>query len=478
MKKGTINWQRILPILLSALSAGLSLLTTFFIARPLGAEEFGKVQFYVGVIQVLSIATALGLPDFLTKNAQFAQNKKAFFSKYFLLVCCWSIIVYPIFFAVSYFFLHSFEKNIILIVVTGLASFAQCVCMLIGGFFLGIFKQTKAILFENLLPKLVFFLFALALIVVFSIREGFSTYYVYGFLAIYGATSLIFIFSLVRRSSFKFTKKEVISILSFFALSATYGFNTALGKIIGSEYYNSFAGVGAYSLSAQIAILATLFTEVINSMSKPVFSSLANNKEKLINYFQKITRVNSYIVIPFCMGIIVQSKTLLSLFGESYAPFFMILVIMGLGTLLTSITGPNGSMLAMAGHEKLEVMNGIINILIFLIASFSFIFLGSVGLALATFVSLVTVKIIKLIEMWAVYKTNPFPWKLVEHILVLIVASSVAFSIVDRIPNIYVKVGVDCVVGIALIVLNFVVNPYKDDKYFFSNRDKIDSHQQ
>lgn len=470
MRTSKVNWQKILPIILSALSAALSLLTTLFIARPLGAEEYGKVQFYVGIMQVLSIVTALGLPDFLTKNAQFAQNKKAFFSKYFFLVCCWSIIVYPGFFAISYFLLNSFAHNILIISITGVAAFAQCVAMLIGGFFLGTYKQAKSILYEAFIPKLLLFLLAIALIFVFSIREGFYVYYIYGFLAIYGLLSVVFSIILIRKSAFKFSKKEIISILSFFALSATYSLNTALGKVIGSEYYDNFAGVGAFSLSAQIVTLANLFTGVITSMSKPVFSSLAHDKEKLMLYFQKITRINSYIIIPFCLGFIVQSKFLLSLFGASYSPFYLILILMSCGSLFASITGPNGSMLAMANHEKLEVINGIINIVVFIAGAFAFIFLESTGLALATFVAVLLVNIIKLVEIYIVYRTNPYPLKLILHLSVLIIASALVFFLVDFIPNMYVKVCTDGVVGIALIILSFIINPNKTDKYFFSNR--------
>lgn len=243
-----------------------------------------------------------------------------------------------------------------------------------------------------------------------------------------------------------------------------------MGKVIGSEYYNSFAGVGAFSLSAQIVILATLFTGVITSMSKPVFSSLANDKEKLILYFQKITRINSYIVIPFCMGFIVQSEFLLGLFGSSYAPFKEILILMSCGTLFASITGPNGSMLAMANHEKLEVINGITNIVVFITGAFAFVFLESTGLALATLVAAVVVNIIKLIEIFVVYRMNPYPLKLIAHLLILIAVSSLAFYLITFIPNSYVLVALDCVVGIGLIVLAFIVNPNKNDKYFFSNR--------
>ena len=122
-------------------------------------------------------------------------------------------------------------------------------------------------------------------------------------IVIYGAISLIFIIILVRKTSFKFSKKEILTILAFFALNATYSLNTALGKVIGSEFYH-VEEVGAFSLSAQLVTLSTLFVSVITSMSKPVFSSLANDKEKLILYFQKIDFHLSvfFIQIKKCKG--------------------------------------------------------------------------------------------------------------------------------------------------------------------------------
>lgn len=481
MRTSKVNWQRILPIIFSALSAVISLLTTFFVAKILKPAAYGEVQGFVGVIQVLSIVAALGLPDFLTKSSQFAENKKAFFSKYFLLVCCWSIIVFPAFFAIAYFLMNMFKNNAILITITALAAFAQCVAMLIGGFYLGIYKQAKGILFESLLPKFLLLILSFGLIFILnafsnssSPYEDFYKYYIYGFFIIYGVISLIFIIILVRKTSFKFSKKEILTILAFFALNATYSLNTALGKVIGSEFYH-VEEVGAFSLSAQLVTLATLFVSVITSMSKPVFSSLANDKEKLILYFQKITRINSFIVIPFCIGFMVQSQSLLSLVDSSYAPYFLLLILMSAGTLFANVTGPNGSMLAMANHERIEIVNGIINIAVFVICAFAFRFLdqylgGGTGLALATLTAVFLVNLVKLIEIRVVYKTNPYPLRLVVHLLILMAVSALAFFLIDLIPNNYVKIAVDCVVGLGLIVGGFVINPNKDDKYFFSNR--------
>jgi len=79
---------------------------------------------------------------------------------------------------------------------------------------------------------------------------------------------------------------------------------------------------------------------------------------------------------------------------------------------------------------------------------------------------------VKLIEIRVVYKTNPYPLQLVVHLLILMAVSTLVFFLIDLIPNNYVKIAVDCVVGLLLIILGFVVNPNKNDKYFFSKKNE------
>lgn len=467
-KLKNINFKRVLPLILSAISALVSMLTTFFVAKPLGSERYGQVQFYIGIIQIVSIISSLGLSDFFTKNTQFMDDKKGNFTKYFLLMTIWNIIISPVFFVISFFLLKSFQKNTLIIIIVFLCSLATAICNVIAGFLLGNYKQSKSILVGNLMPKLLLLIFSIFIIFLFSQYDNFHFYYICGYSIIYGCCSIPFLIFNFKKTKFKFTKQEIFSLLSFFALNATYCLNTGLAKVIGSEVYNNFSGVGAYSLSLQIVSIGELFGSVINSMSKPYFSSLSNNKEKLVNYFKKIIRINSFIIIPFCLGLIIQSKSILSFFGESYTPYFLILILLSATSLINTITGPNGSMLAMAGHEKLEAINGICNVSIFVGSAFGFVFLESDGLALAYLLTGVIINIIKIVEVIKIYKINPYNLKLIIHLICIAIVSVGVFFGLDFVPNIYIKLVLDCIIGLVLVICFFIINPNKEDKYFFS----------
>lgn len=466
-KISKINWTKFLPIFLSALSAIISLLTTLFIAKPLGTEKYGELQFYVGTIQTVSIVASIGLPNYLIKNSQNFVDKKASFTNFFVLSCCWSIIVYPVFFVIAFFGLNTFNKNSLLILISIACSFFYCLTLLIGAYFLGTFRQNLSILIENLIPRSL--LFILCLFFLFALKKTTNFYYFYLFIYLfsYSVCSISFLFAFFKKTKFRLTKKELLSLLSFFSLSATYGLNTSLAKIIGSEFYKDLSDVGAYSLSVQIVSLADIFCGVINSMSKPYFSKYSKNKSELLNFFRQITRINCYFVVPLCAGFIIQSKSILSFFGNDYAEHFIILILLTIGTLFSNVTGPNGSLLAMSGHEKIEILNGVINIISFLICSFSFSFLEHSGLALATLVAVLLTNLIKIIEIIKIYKMNPYNFSFVLHVFLIFGISFLLFFLIDFINNFYIKFGVDLILGIIFILFCFVFSPYKDDKYFF-----------
>ncbi|MDY0143368.1 MAG: oligosaccharide flippase family protein [Bacteroidales bacterium] len=462
-----ISWNKVFPILMSAGTALISIITTYFVAKPLGPVLYGELQYYLGVIQVLSLVSALGLSEFMVKNVQFSTDKKGFFSKWITLIAGWNIIILPVFFVIAFFALHTFNRNILLIMIVTVCAIFMCILNIVAAFFLGNFKQSKSMFFHNFLPKISLLLMSVILLYVCKFINEFTNYYMIGFFLIYGIISVAFLFKLYKKTELKFSKVEIISLISFFAISATYSLNSALAKIIGTEYYNQLDTVGAYALSVQIMGIGTLFSGTITSMSRPYFSLLSNDKEKLMNYFRKITRINAYIVIPFCIAFIVQSKKVLSIFGSGFIPFYWILIILSIGTLISDLTGPNGSMLAMAGYEKIELINGIVNIVIFLLCAFFFKNLGISGLALATLAAIIGTNIMKFIEILFIYKNNPYNFSLFLHFLILILISALVFSIIGLINNIYLAIAIDAIAGIILIIMFNLINPHKDDKYFF-----------
>lgn len=462
-----ISFQKILPLTLSALSAIISLLTTFLIARPLGPELYGKVQFYIGVIQTTAIVCGLGSNFFLTKNIQFQKNKKVFFTKIMFLIILISILIFPLFYKISHTLLTTFEGNEVAIITCYVCAVSTSVLSCVGGYFLGTFRPAQSSLFESFIPKTGLFILSILLIYIFGLASAFADLYMFIYLGLYGGSAIVFLCILIRKTKLSFTKTEIISLVSFFALTITYSLNTSLSKIIGTEYYGSLAGVGAYSLCVQIIAVSRLFSGVIINLSKPYFSKLQNNPKELIEYFRKITRISAYIVIPFCFGFLAQSKQILGLFGNEYAAFYPLLIVLSVDTLISELTGPNGNLLAMAGHEKIELINGVINILSFLAAALIYKNLGIIGLPLAMLTSTICTNIAKFLEIQIIYKISPYSLGLLIHYIIMAAISYFVFFLISFIDNIYIIIAIDILCGIVLILGFNIINPHKDDKKFF-----------
>ncbi|MFA6626966.1 MAG: hypothetical protein WCT17_00340 [Bacilli bacterium] len=470
-----VSWKKILPILFSGLSAIVSLMTTYFVARPLGKEIYGIVQTYVGIINIVSVIGLIGMQYFLNKETQFADNKKGFFTKCFLLVNCWLIIVFPMFFVVSYYLLSSFlASNIIVILMVFFCSYLLISITMISSYLLGTYKTILSSL-STFIPKFLLLICSIVAIFAFNKNEEFPQIYLFLYTGCYLITTIPFLIRLIRKTDFRFGKKQLVSLLFFFLIASTYTLNTSLAKVIGTLYYDSTGALtGTIALSVQIISICHIFTTTIASLSRAVFASLKNEKEELIRFCQKINRINAYFIIPFCTGICLQAKYLLSIFDSGgingYSAEWPILVVLTIGLLLgTLLGGPNGTMLAMSGHEKLETINGIINIGVFLLFAFLLKGIGAIGLALATTISEIVVNVIKYIETIVIYKKSVFTWKILLHFIIIFIISAACFfglSFIGKF-NIYVLLVLDVIVGGALIVLFFAINPNKEDKRFF-----------
>jgi len=440
---------------------------TIFVARPLGATLYGKVQYYVGIINILSMIICFGFPSYLIKSSQFESNHKAFFSKTMFAVDFLSIVIFPCFFLVSYFALSKLGKDPILITALFIASLVQSLGSILASFLLGVKKPSQSIFIDNILPKGLL-LIASMIFIFFGATEDFPTYYIYLYLGIHLACILPFIIKFLSKTKVFFTKKEIISIATFFLISVTYSLNDSIAKVIQGEYSTTFDSVGIFALSTQIISFSTIFSNAITSISRPAFSQLAQagDDEKLIAFYKKILRVNSYIAIPFIVALCVQSLNVLGLFGPSYQAYPFILIIVGIASLFSTITGPSGTMLAMAGHERFELVNGLISLGLFLGFSFWLVNLTIYGLPLAILISTIVVNIIKLIEVNVIYKKIPMDMKTIIHLLVLIVLSLGVFYVLSFISNKLFWIASNLLSGIAIIILFFIVNPNPEDKHF------------
>jgi O-antigen/teichoic acid export membrane protein len=141
----------------------------------------------------------------------------------------------------------------------------------------------------------------------------------------------------------------------------------------------------------------------------------------------------------------VYPKELLSLFGHGFEVGASVTMVLAVGKLMDSATGPCGLMLNMSGRPALSLYDNvgvlILNVLlnIFLIPHY-----GIIGAAYAWAISLWVVNIFRVWQVWAVMHMVPFDISELKGLIASVLAGLAGLS-VRGVANGHVELVVGCV---------------------------------
>lgn len=144
---------------------------------------------------------------------------------------------------------------------------------------------------------------------------------------------------------------------------------------------------GIYAAATNIIMLMDIGLNAVNTIVAPNISSLYGRGEmqELQRMVTLATMVSSAYSLVVGLGLVVTGHLLLNLFGEAFTTGYGVLVVLSVGRMVNSWTGPVGFLMTMTEHQavalRLQVMNAVLSVLlnITLIPPF-----GMIGAALAS----------------------------------------------------------------------------------------------
>lgn len=457
--------KNLLTYFLSFFASALGILLNFFLARFLAAESYGQIQYLVALVTTISQILIFGINSFLIREA---SNPKQIniFSKCFTLF----IIIVSFTLPIIYYFLFNHatytKANAYICVVTLAAAILMSMNTLISSFFQGSGNYKKSIIFSNLLPKL--FLLSLTFVFYFFNRIAFfKEHYLLFYVIIYTFVTFPIAVKLIKKLDFSLEKRDLVSISLFFGVTITYSLCNNLAKVFEGGIYKNDVSLAIMSVSISIITLVRLVTSVLDNIVKPLFAkkSRENDSDGILELYRFETRINSYVAIPLYLFFILHSSRFLSIFGDSYLAYPAILIILSCANAVGDLTGPNGTMLAMSGHEKWELINGLVYFGTFIAFSFALSFDTVYGLCFSLLASEVVVNIIKYIEVYYLYKRAPLNLKTLIS-MVAVCAVDFAFIFPLRyINNFYIWLIVGFGTGCVLVALNFIISFYRKNDF-------------
>lgn len=460
------------PFILSAIGALLSFAVTIVLSRGLGKEKYGEIQYWLGIINTFSSFSAFGVPNFLIRDQHLYDDKKKFFTSCLLMILVLNLIAFPFFFIVSYFAFSALNKNILLIIALILCSLSSSVVLILQYQYLGLKKKNTSILISTVLIKITLLLVSTILIAL-SLINVLHPYFVYIYFGVYLLVLLPPLFKNLSKETYKFSKAQFLSAFIFLVIAICSGTNTQISKIlIGEAKDNNYGAVAIYSIAVQVLTVISTFTTLIISFARPKFAEHFTNgdKENLVKLYRSVLRLTCRIAIPFYVGVVVQQETIFRIFGEGYSGFPLVTILLASAYLYSDICGPAGTIMAMGHQEKRELLINLIQFSSFLVIGFLLVKILYFAMPLAILSSYIISYTIRVVMIKKEFHFLAFDIHSLLEILLQILISFVAFFLLNLIQNIYLKLILDCLVGLAIIFAFYLMPHFrKDTFYFFKN---------
>ena len=409
------------------LSRVASLFLVIYIARTLGATDYGKFTFALSFAFVISIFSNLGISEIATR--EFSRDKEN-------------------------------EKNLDDILgLQALLSFFTLTAAIIGSFFITNDLETRKALwlltffvlsngFLNILFSFLrarqkmeyeagvkffqaFLSFAVVMTIVFIMPSIINLSY--GYLLsniVVLATTLLYFNFYFQRLKIKFQKVS----FKILKLSWPLSFGFMLGWVYISinsvtlGYFGLITENGWYNAAARIAVVAIIPASLIVRSFYPALSkffvSSKQNFQKTWNYLMEMMIL---LAIPTVMGgLVLADRIIHAFYGREFAPSVLALQLFIVVAGISFINYPYSAILVVSNHQKNNffIMAGgaMINILltVFLLPVFGFY-----GAIISIIISSLLIFLITVLLVRKLYLTILFNWNLVKVSLISFFSSTI-----------------------------------------------------
>lgn len=388
-----------------------SLALSIALTRYIGAEGFGIINLINRVLSIITVIALFGMPPAIIKEVSISFKKRLFSniqdSIYSSLIFNGSISL--IFTTILIIFAPLISsilfKNSDYSLIIGISS--ACILPMVfsriyGAALIGREKVWQSNLVNNALSV---FLVLLLVLIKKSLYDNLT---ITDVILFYIAARIICCFSVYKYwiSSFSISekvknyhvKKLLIVASPMFFVNVANEISLRADAIILGIFTNP-TEVGIYAIAAKIAILTQVFNQITGSVSSSRFASLYNQGKitELKNFVKKICLMNIGIGLVAFLSIVFFGKFILELWGSEFKNVYVILVILAFAQLVRLSTGPMGILLAMTGFQKVQRNLAIIFMALNLTITpiFAF-FLGGLGVAVASGISVVFINILRL----------------------------------------------------------------------------------
>jgi O-antigen/teichoic acid export membrane protein len=354
-----------------------------FIARVIGLGNFGVWNTALSWMQIILIISLAGNVKLTLRSA--SVNKEAF--NQFIITIVQVAVTYIFLFVVlgGVLKISSFEMSeelfVALIIVFPFGLF-KLISMLETSLLQAVQKNYLSIFTSRIVLPVVKAVFIGSLFLVFGNNiQILASYPIAEFIAV--IVFLYFIFKNYKNRSWNWVPKIYYNYhfwVNDITKSLLPFINIAIISFLFSE-----EDIGGYSASYKIGEFLMFFTTIFISFSPVIVRYIKDNRwEDLQAAYLAINKLLLVVVFPFFLFLLVFSGDILTIFGQGFSEYSIVLKILTVGVYMDAVTGPIGEMLNMSKNEAIEkninVSATILNIILLFVLSSQY---GVIGAAIS-----------------------------------------------------------------------------------------------
>lgn len=182
----------------------------------------------------------------------------------------------------------------------------------------------------------------------------------------------------------------------------------------------SVASAGVYTVVTRINMIGHVVYRSIIVTVKPQLAELAyaGERREIDHLYKTTTRWLLIANIPPFLFIVLYPTELLAIFGKGFTNGAMALALLATGELINAGTGICGSIIDMTRHHVAKLINSVLWLGLVIGGQFLLVpRYGLLGAALASVIATVSINLIRMMQVWALERVQPYELALVKPAL-------------------------------------------------------------
>lgn len=220
-------------------------------------------------------------------------------------------------------------------------------------------------------------------------------------------------------------------------------------------YLSNSTNVGFYGAALRVATASAAVTVAFTTVFAPVIPELYNRgrMEQLSVLFKTVSKWIFICSFPIFLILALFSEPIMRLFGSDFSSGSLALVLLAFGQLLSATAGPTGFMILMSGRSRIELFNMAASLSICVILCFILISkFGIVGAALANMFAAGSLVLLRSAEVWYFMRIKAFDRSYIKPLIAGFVATG-AISLIVHLMNTQIGLVKAIIFSIGMLII-------------------------